>query len=82
MNVEPAGNIESLRGAHARIEAVKLPANQEVVLGEVKGNALEIVAEIAPQPGQTIELNVLRSPGGEEFTRIQFFRDRGSDLIQ
>jgi beta-fructofuranosidase len=80
LNIEPAGNIESLRGAHARIEAVKLPANQEVVLGEVKGNALEIVAEIAPQPGQTIELNVLRSPGGEEFTRIQFFRDRGFRL--
>ena len=56
---------------------MKLPAIQEVVLKEVRGDAMEIVAEIAPQAGQTIELNVLRSPGGEEVTRIQCFRDRG-----
>ncbi|MSU73363.1 MAG: glycoside hydrolase family 32 protein [Opitutus sp.] len=77
LNIEPAGNIESLRGAHARVEAVKLPANREVVLEKVQGNALELVAEIDPQPGQTLEINVLRSPGGEEVTRILFFRDRG-----
>jgi len=43
----------------------------------VRGNAIEIAAEIAPQAGQTVELNVLRSPGGEEVTRIVCYRDRG-----
>jgi len=48
-----------------------------VALSDIRGNAMEIVAEIDPQQGQTIELNVLRSPDGEELTRIQCFRDRG-----
>jgi len=77
LNIEPAGNIESLRGEHTRVGPMKLPANQEVVLETVRGNAMEIVAEIAPQKEQTIELNLLRSSGGEEVTRIQLFRDRG-----
>ncbi|MEI6871738.1 MAG: glycoside hydrolase family 32 protein, partial [Verrucomicrobiota bacterium] len=77
LHIEPAGNIESLRGECTRVGPMKLPANQEVVLETVRGNAMEIVAEIAPQKEQTIELNLLRSPGGEELTRIQCFRDRG-----
>jgi beta-fructofuranosidase len=51
------------------------------VFEKVKGNAMELVAEIAPQKGQTIELNLLRSPDGEEVTRIQCFRDRGLRII-
>jgi beta-fructofuranosidase len=82
LHIEPAGNIESLRGTHTRIEAMQLPANQEVVLQGVRGDALEIIAEIAPQPWQTVELNVLRSSGGEELTRIQIFRDRGFRMGQ
>ena len=41
---------------------------------------MELVAEIVPQKGQTVELNVLRSPGGEEVTRIICMRDRGYRL--
>jgi beta-fructofuranosidase len=77
LNIVPAGDVESLRGKHVHVPAMDLPANREVVLENVRGNAMEIIAEIAPQKGQTIELNVLRSPGGEEVTRIQCFRDRG-----
>jgi beta-fructofuranosidase len=78
--IEPAGNIESLRIDPVSIGPMKLPANDEVVLENVHGNAMEIVAEIAPQQGQTVELNVLRSPGGEEVTRIICMRDRGYRL--
>jgi len=77
LNVEPAGDIESLRTNHVRLEARKVPANQEVVLEKVRGNAMELLAEIVPQGGQTVELNVLRSPDGEEVTRILCMRDRG-----
>jgi beta-fructofuranosidase len=38
---------------------------------------MEIIAEIAPRHAQDLELNVLRSPGAEEATRILCFRDRG-----
>ena len=75
--IEPAGDIESLRADHRRVEGVTLPANRDMVMDNIRGNAMEIVAEIAPQQAQTIELNVLRSPNGEEVTRIQCFRDRG-----
>ncbi|VGO22694.1 glycoside hydrolase family 32 protein [Pontiella sulfatireligans] len=81
LNIEPAGNVESLRGEHVQVGPMDLPANEEVVLPTVTGNAMEIIAEIAPQKDQTIELNVLRSSGGEEVTRIQCFRDRGYRIL-
>lgn len=81
LNIEPAGNVESLRGEHVHVGAMNLPANQEVVLEQVKGNAMELIAEIAPQSNQTIELNVLRSANGEEVTRILCFRDRGLRIV-
>ena len=75
--VEPAGDIASLRYDHCHLDALSLPANQEVVLAGVAGNAMEIVAEIDPRASPMIEMNVLRSPGKEEFTRIAFYRQRG-----
>jgi len=75
--IEPAGDVKSLRGEHVHVGPMTLPPNKEVVLEKVTGNSLEIVTEIAPVAGQTFELNVLRSPDGEEVTRIQCFRDRG-----
>jgi beta-fructofuranosidase len=38
---------------------------------------MELVVEIEPTNAPMIELNVLRSPQKEEFTRIAFFRERG-----
>jgi len=77
LRVTPAGAIKSLRGAHTRRSDIELPANQEVVLDEVHGDTMELQLEIAPGKAPMVEMNVLRSPGGEEVTRIQFFRDRG-----
>lgn len=85
LKIEPAGNVESLRGKHQRITDLELPANQEIVLDTITGNAMEIIAEIDTQDSPDdsrlftpmVELNVLRSPGKEEFTRIAFYRSRG-----
>jgi beta-fructofuranosidase len=77
IGMEPAGAIESLRGRHARVAKMRLPANQEVVLPGVSGNAIEIAAEFQPSAASVLELNVLRSPNREEVTRIQFYRNRG-----
>lgn len=74
---EPAGDIESLRYDRQAVSAMKLPANKEVVLKNIKGNAMEIVAEIDVKDVPAFEINVLRSPKKEEYTRIAFFRDRG-----
>jgi beta-fructofuranosidase len=75
--MEPAGDIESLRAEHQRVEAMTLPANEEIVLEHICGNAMEIVAEIDPQGAPMVEMNVLRSPHREEVTRIMFFKERG-----
>ena len=75
--IEPAGDVESLRYDHQSTGAMKLPANQEVVLENIRGNAIEIIAEIDSKDAPMVEMNVLRSPDKEEFTRIAFFRDRG-----
>lgn len=74
---EPAGDIASLRYDAKHIETTKLPANQEIVLKNISGNAMEISAEIAPKNSQMIELDVLRSPNKEEYTRIIFFKEKG-----
>ncbi len=73
----PAGDIESLRRDHQYVAAQTLPANHEVVLDGIEGNAIEIAAEIDLGQAQMVELNVLRAPGKEEFTRIALYRERG-----
>ena len=77
LGVEPAGDIESLRAARRRVEHTALPANQDVVLPNVAGDAMEIVAEIDPQGAPVIALDVLRSPGAEERTRVLFYPGGG-----
>ena len=52
-----------------------LPAGREIVLANIAGNALEILAEIDPGDANEICLTVLRSPGKEEYTDIRFRRN-------
>lgn len=75
--IEPAGDIESLRRDHKYVGGTTLPANEEVVLNNIMGNAMELSLEIDPKNASMIELNVLRSPDKEEVTRIMFFKNRG-----
>ena len=77
LRVEPAGDIESLRSDGEKVGQTALPANQEVVLEGVGGNVHQLIAEIDPQGAPMVELNVLRSPGREELTRIAFYPQRG-----
>ena len=74
---QPVAALESLRSAHRRVGRTVLPANQELVLDGIGGNAMELIAEIDPGGAPMVELNVLRSPGREEFTRIGFYPERG-----
>ncbi|MFC2123182.1 glycoside hydrolase family 32 protein [Bacteroidota bacterium] len=75
---EPAGDIESLRYDKQVVRRTTLPPNQEIVLDNIRGNAMEIIAEIDPGNAPMVELNVLRSPNREEFTRIAFYKKRGT----
>lgn len=77
LHMEPAGDIESLRYDHQHIGKTVLPANEEVILDSIQGNTMELVIDLDPKNSPMIEINVLRSPNGEELTRIAFFKDRG-----
>ena len=77
LRMEPAGAIESLRRDHRHVGETVLSANQELVLEGIEGNAMELNIELDPKDAPMVELNILRSPGREEFTRIAFFKDRG-----
>ena len=67
---EPAGDIESLRYNKKTVEKITIPANKEIVLENINGNTMEIVAEIDSKNSQMFEINVLRSKNKEEYTRI------------
>ena len=76
----PAGDIESLRYDHKKVDRMTLPANKEVVLRNINGNAMEIIAEIDAKNSPMVEMNVLRNPNKKEFTRIAFYRYRGMHI--
>ena len=77
LTIEPVEALTSLRQNGRRVGPLELPANREVVLDDVSGDALELVAEIDLQAAPMVELNVLRSPEREELTRISFYKERG-----
>ena len=77
LRIEPVGDIESLRYDHRHVDTMNLRANEEVVLKSIRGNAMEIIAEINPKRSPMVEMNVLRCPDGRETTRIMFFKNRG-----
>ena len=79
---QPAGDIESLRYDQQTVDALALPANEEIVLDGISGDALELDLEIDPADAPLVELNVLRSPNREEYTRIAFFKHRGNRFRQ
>jgi len=77
VQIEPAGDIESLRGRHTQVADCTIEGNSEIVFDQVAGNAIELNLEVETNGAPLIELDVLRSPDQQEYTRIAFYRDRG-----
>jgi beta-fructofuranosidase len=77
LEIEPAGDIQSLRYDHQQVGSMKLPANEEVVLDNIKGKSMEVRALIDPKEAQMIEVSVLRSTNRQEHTTIAVFPYRG-----
>ena len=78
LRIAPVEALGSLRGEHQRVGRTKLPANQEIVLDSIHGNAMELAAEIDPQEARWVQLNVLRSPGLRSTPRSLFSTTIGS----
>lgn len=78
MRIEPIETVTSLRGAHRQVSEMRLPANEEIVLPDIEGNAMELNLEIDPGRARSVQVNVLRSPGAEETTAITFYSYTGN----
>jgi beta-fructofuranosidase len=73
LRIQPVEALAKLRQEHRHVAKTVLPANQEVILKEIRGNTLELEVEIDPQQSRWVQLNVLRAPQGEEQTSITYF---------
>jgi beta-fructofuranosidase len=75
--IAPVPELEGLRFNKKSVGETNIPANQDIVLPDIAGSAIEIQAVIDPNDAREVGLNVLRSPDATELTRISFFH-RGS----
>ena len=77
VDIEPAGDIASLRSDHRHIGRTVVTADREVVLEDIEGSAIELSIEVDPKHSSLFEVDVLRSPNREEYTRICLYHRRG-----
>lgn len=80
--MEPAINSELLRYGHQHLDEFTLEANKEMVLERIEGNSMEILVEADAKNTSSFEINVLRSPDKQEYTRIAFYKERGLRTLQ
>ena len=78
LGIEPWPQLESLRRDHHHFNEVKVKSGAFVPLQGVGGACLEIVAVIDRGDSHEVGVNLLRSPGGEEETRITYHASRDS----
>ena len=77
---EPAAELESLRRKHFHFEQIRAKPSGSDFLPDVKGDMLEIIAEIDPGDAESVGLRVLCSPDGREETVIFYDRKKGKIL--
>lgn len=75
---EPIAALETLRTEHWHKGETVLPANRDVPLEQVSGNAIELVVKIDPREAREVCIEVLRSPDGAETTSIRYLRNGGA----
>ena len=77
LRIEPVAAIEKQRYDLRQLGDTALPANQELVLPAIAGNVMELSLKLDPGAARELRLDVLRSPGAEEYTSIRFLAEGG-----
>ena len=77
LGIEPVEAVTTLRDAHRQIDRMELSANREIVFPDISAQSAELKFVLNPQESKAVEINVLRSPDKEEYTRIVFYPHRG-----
>ena len=74
--IEPVEEVKSLRSTHTRLTNIALSANEERVLDDVAGKAIEIELTVEMETAREVGLYVFRSPSGNERTKISIYNHR------
>lgn len=77
LSITPAVDTASLRTNHVSMDGMILEPHRETFIDGVFGDTLEIEMEVEEFDCSAFEIGLLRSPGGEECTRLTFYRGRG-----
>jgi len=75
--MQPIQSVSTLRQSKKEMKEVSLPANKEIVLEGIEGKAMEMKMTVDLKKSNNVEINVLRSPDKEEYTRIVFLKNGG-----
>lgn len=74
----PFADLSPLHKDHTELCGITLEEGKKYIPEGIGGNAFEMRLSLKPEGiPQTLEIEVLRSPGGEETTRITFFKRKG-----
>lgn len=77
----PVPELQTLRGQHkSYADLVVTPESREVALG-VRGNSLEIIAEIDPRDAHSVGFKLSCSPNGEEQTLVYYDQAQVSVVV-
>ena len=68
--IGPAEEVETLRMNSKKVENVEVQPNEEIILEGIAGKSVEIKAKLNLRNAREAGFYVLRSPGGEERTKI------------
>ena len=82
LGMAPAPEIQALRGKHLRFENLPIVPGSSSLLKGVRGDSLEIHAEIEPGASETVGLKVRAAPGGKEETLVTYSRTSGRLLLE
>ena len=74
--MEPVEEVKSLRGMHTRFTDIALSANEERVIDNAVGKAIEIDMTVDIGTAREFGLYVFRSPNGDERTKISIYNHR------
>jgi len=77
LGIEPAAELTALRAEHAGHRDLVVSPTADLVLEDVVGDCLEIVAEVAVRPGAEFGIKVHRPLEGEEETVVLYDSRKG-----
>jgi beta-fructofuranosidase len=82
LGMAPAPEIETLRGKHQIFESLPIVPGSFSLLKSVRGDSLEIQAELEPGASEAVGLTVRSTPDGKEQTSITYNRSSGHLLVE